>query len=110
MLRKTALVTVIPGSPGQAYAPASETCTPKAVNPNDNLGAPGIAPPPSGSVVPAPGTPIILETPNGSGGYVTSNSVAPAPAGYVCRREAIWVYTPGDPSPAVQYQIVCTAP
>lgn len=50
----------------------------------------------------------MLEVPNGSGGYNIVESVAPAPAGYVCRQQTLWVFYPGQTTPAKQYFVVCT--
>lgn len=104
MLRKDALVTVVPGTPGQAYRAASHTCY---GNPPYGYGgdsAPPSEPPPATGVTPDAGTPIWLE-PEGADGYA---SVAPAPSGYVCRYETVYVYAPGQLEPSAVYNIVCT--
>lgn len=99
MLRKLALVTVIPGTPGREYRPATHECF--------DTPPPNTVPPPTdsgdGGVVPTAGTPILLEHLDGS----VTESVAPAPAGFVCRIETTWVVTPGSLDPAPVYTTVC---
>lgn len=110
MLTKQAIVTVIPAVVGQAYSPASTVCTPNS--PSGGTIVPGGTPPgtsgAAGGIAPAAGTPILLETSNGAGGYNTAGSTAPAPAGYVCRYETVFVSTPGVVGLSVQYNVVCT--
>jgi hypothetical protein len=109
MLLKTPLVTVIPGVAGRDYRAASHVCYDV---PPPGVGGDGVSPPapaPPGSTIAPDGTPIILEDANGLGGYNTYTGVAPAPPGFVCRFETIFVTDPADPThTAVQYNIVCT--
>lgn len=107
-LRKTPNVTTVPEVVAQAFRPASHTCY--SFPPSGTIGD-GYTPPPPvppGAIVPAAGTPILLETPNGVGGYDSTESVAPAPGGYVCRNRVVHVYTPGQLTPATTYYVVCT--
>lgn len=105
MLRKLAAVTVIPGTPGQAARAATHQCV---VVDSQTPPPPGPPPPPPTAYDPPAGTPILLETPDGAGGYTSSASVAPAPAGYVCRVETVWIVVPGSTEPAIAYNVVCT--
>lgn len=108
MLTKPAITTVIPGTPGRDYEPASHVCsTAPPFNDGDVLPPPGGGGT-DGAYVPDPGTPILLEAKDGAGGYTSSGSVAPAPAGYVCRLETVFVNVPGQVEPAAQYNVVCT--
>lgn len=102
MLAKLATVTVLPGNPGQAAAPASHSCV---VAPDP---PPGPPPAPGTPYDPPAGMPILLETPDGAGGYTVTDGVAPAPAGYACRLEVVFVAVPGSTDPAPQYSVVCT--
>lgn len=109
MLTKSALVTVVPGTPGQEYRAASSVCVSKGGDGGDVIPDP-VEPDDDGGLTVAPGTPILLETPDGSGGYTSTESVAPAPDGYVCRNEIVFVTVPGSLEPAVMYTVVCTLP
>jgi hypothetical protein len=103
MLVKLPLVTVIPGTPARAYRAASEVCVaaPPAGTGGDS--EPPAEPPPAGGVVPPPGTPILLFPLVGD----SVASVAPAPSGYVCHYETVWVTIPGSTEPAQQFNVVC---
>lgn len=112
-LRKTSLVTVTPAVIGQAYKAASTTCLPLAPTGTGGATLPPLSYGGSGSTAPsgvavAAGTPILLEHKDGNGGYTSTESVAPAPAGYTCRKTMTWVHTPGSIEPSVVYYVVCT--
>lgn len=103
MLLKLPLVTVIPGTPGRAYRAASEECVAAPPPGTGGDSVPPSTPPPPSGVVPAPGTPILLFPLVGD----SVASVAPAPSGYVCRYETVWVVVPGSVEPAQQFNVVC---
>lgn len=107
-LLKLEEITNIPAVEGQAFRPASLTCYTFPPNGSNGDNFPPPTPPPPGAITPAPGTPILLETPDGGGGYNSTASVAPAPGGYVCRNRVVHVYTPGQVTPATTYYVVCT--
>lgn len=104
MLRKTPLVTVTPGTPGQAYRAASHTCYATPPDGTNGDSTPPPVPPDGTGVTPAAGTPIWLE-PRSGDPYA---SLAPAPVGYSCRYEVVFVYAPGEDTPATVYNIVCS--
>ena len=113
MLTKSAIVTVIPAVAGQAYRAASTVCTPNAPGvPGEVYSSGSTAPASSGAgggITPAAGTVILLEVSDGFGGYTTTPRVAPAPVGYVCRYETVFVANLADPThTATQYNVVCT--
>lgn len=101
MLRKFALVTVIPATAGRDYRPATHQCY--------DVPPPGVGgeTPPAdsggGTVTPAPGTVILLEYNDGT----SAESVAPAPDGFVCRMETVYVSVPGSTEPAAVFAVVC---
>lgn len=104
MLKKTADVTFTPAIAGRAARAASNVCTPYAPSGGGgNTDPPTDPPPPTGLVIPA-GTPIWLTPLNGDG-YA---SVAPAPNGYTCRQQLMYVYSPGSFVPAAIYYVVCS--
>lgn len=109
MLTKPSLITVIPAVDGRDYRAASETCYAGVPPGTGGDTYPPGTPPPESATNPAAGTPIVLESHDGSGGYIVTESTAPAPAGYVCRIETVFITDPNDPlHTTTQYNTVCT--
>lgn len=78
MLTKPAIVTVIPGTPGQAYEPPSQVCVPLPPR-----GEGGTTPP-----TPAPGSVVYVYVPNNPNNRYAGEVRTPmstSPAGYTCQ-------------------------
>lgn len=114
-LVKASNVTVIPGVEGVEGVAASLVCTPLAPPTRDtppDEDDPVPAPPATSGAVdegvtPTPGQRIMLRTLQPDGSYVTSEALAPQPAGYVCRWQIVVLNPGASHGFPTSYVLVC---
>lgn len=91
MLRRTAAITVVPGTPGTPGRPESLVCIPKPPPPPVDLPPPPI-PPASDSGVQQL---VFLMVPQPDGSTIRTPHTGPTPPGYVCSLMTYVEWTPG---------------